>query len=86
MSEVHAPWTPEQVANLNAFQRNGYVHPFTCKCPNPRNTLVATQDGWVCPNDACGWVQAWAFEGMADGSIDRMYEDFWKRIRWSSDE
>jgi len=24
------PWTPEQVANLNAFQRSGKFHPFTC--------------------------------------------------------
>lgn len=31
MADVtRAPWTVEQVNALNAFQRDGQVHPFTC--------------------------------------------------------
>jgi hypothetical protein len=26
---IHAPWTAEQVDNLNRFQRCGAFHPFT---------------------------------------------------------
>lgn len=40
---IRPPWTPEQVAALNAFQRCGRVHPFTCGVCRDRDTdaLVA---------------------------------------------
>lgn len=28
-----APFTPDQVANINAFQDRGRMHPFTCMSP-----------------------------------------------------
>lgn len=30
MKRINAPFTPEQVANLNAYQKRGHFHPFTC--------------------------------------------------------
>lgn len=64
MTKVIAPWTAEQVAALNRWQRLGYVHPFTC--PNGWN-LVATTAGWVCPG-TCGYTQDWAHDFMADAT------------------
>ena len=58
-----APFTPEQVANLNAYQSRGDMHPFTCgKC---RANLRATEAGWVCDAPGCDYTQDWAFAWMA---------------------
>ena len=70
MPEINAPWTPEQVAALNAFQRSGRMHPFTCSARHPMHqTLVAEPDGWVCPDDACDYRQKWAHSFMADPDV-----------------
>lgn len=68
---VHAPFTAEQVDALNAYQNAGRMHPFTC--PNRGDglhrvtadlgALVATVDGWVCPD--CDYTQGWAHGFMA---------------------
>lgn len=75
MNQIEAPFTPEQVANLNAFQQSGRFHPFTCdlssagrssrsECPDGEGVLIATENGWSCP---CGqYVQNWAHEFMAE--------------------
>lgn len=63
---AEAPFTPEQVESLNGFQKCGCVHPFTCGGDKCRSDLVATEEGWVCPN--CDYTQNWAHEFMADGS------------------
>lgn len=81
---VHAPFTPDQVANLNEYQRSGTAHPFTCGSGNrldeahlvamrargdhDAGVLVAAEDGWHCPAVGCGYTQAWAHTGMADGT------------------
>lgn len=76
LDRIDAPWTPEQVAALNAFQEAKNAHPFTCgnrSDPGHVDTrpardlgqLVATQDGWVCP-DGCGYQQDWAYAMMLD--------------------
>ncbi|MEW2302058.1 hypothetical protein AB0958_19130 [Streptomyces sp. NPDC006655] len=64
-----APWSEDQVANLNRHQRAGVFHPFTCgrrdeHRDNP-GVLVATVDGWRCPAAGCEYVQAWAHRFMA---------------------
>lgn len=65
--QVKAPWSTEQVANLNEFQSLALMHPFTCgQC---RADLRATEDGWVCDHCGGGVVQDWAWDHMADGSI-----------------
>lgn len=66
-----ALWTLEQVDCLNAYQRHGRFHPFTC--PNrgedghqmrhgDLGTLIATENGWVCPD--CDYTQDWAHDFM----------------------
>lgn len=66
MTKTTPPWTDEQVAALNDFQKARQFHPFTCPGDNPEcknhRELIATTDGWVC---ACGeYKQAWAHEFM----------------------
>ena len=61
-----APWPPEFVDLLNAWQACGWTHPYTC--PNrdaghPRTDwsgLVATPDGWICRE--CDYRQDWAHD------------------------
>lgn len=80
MGLVNAPWTCEQVATLNRYQREAPMHPFTCGSNNRMDAahtahqkesgdrdyglLVATPDGWACP--ACDYTQTWAHDFMAD--------------------
>lgn len=42
---------------LNAFQRSGQYHGYTC-AEHTSRLLVAHQDGWVCPE--CDYRQSWA--------------------------
>jgi len=62
-------FTPEEVVNLNDYQRSGQFHPFTCgngddpNHPHPyggNGVLVATVRGWICP--FCDYAQNWAHE------------------------
>src|SRR5262245_33229944 len=63
---VKAPWTDEQVANLNRFQACKYLHEFTCPMAHrgSSRTLIARPDGWHCPE--CDYRQSWAFCFMAE--------------------
>jgi hypothetical protein len=67
-SFVAAPWTDDQVANLNWHQTARLFHPFTCgrreHHPDNEGVLVAERDGWVCPADGCGYRQGWALPHM----------------------
>lgn len=68
LPQVIAPFTPDQVASLNGFQKCGAFHPFTCGravCTGV-GPLLAEEAGWRCTN--CGYAQNWAHEFMADGS------------------
>lgn len=72
MSEhICPPWTPEQVEALNGYQAAGRFHPFTCARRGEGGhqirhgdlgVLVATADGWICPD--CDYTQDWAHEFM----------------------
>ena len=68
---VHAPFSGEQVNNLNKFQRLGSFHPFTCgkrdQHPDDEGVLVAYEEGWKCPVDDCDYTQNWAIDAVADG-------------------
>jgi len=60
---LRAPWTSEQVDILNAFQRRGDVHEFTCPTEHDADrTLFATVAGWICPH--CDYRQDWAHRAM----------------------
>lgn len=65
---IKAPWTIDQVHALNAYQRLGYVHEFTCaESHDGRDRILrATSGGWKCPT--CDYTQDWAHEWMADKS------------------
>jgi ribosomal protein S27AE len=60
---IKAPFTEDQVASLNAYQKSEFVHPFTCVCGD-HIPLVATKDGWIC--NKCAYTQKWAHDFMAD--------------------
>lgn len=62
---VEAPWSVEQVRNLNDYQA-GLLPPYTCPqdCGEPAVRLVATVGGWRCP--ACAYTQNWAHLYAAD--------------------
>lgn len=72
---AHTPWTADQVESLNGYQTSGYGHPYTCPDRDvntyaetlvDRGVLVATTDGWRCPD--CGYTQGWAHQWAADGT------------------
>lgn len=70
MTAIWAPWTPEQVAALNEFQRRGQFHPFTCGGDHVPGSpvLVAREDGWHCSDpygEGCAYRQNWAHSFMA---------------------
>lgn len=85
--QVRVPWTPGQVASLNAYQMVGVFRPYTCRNrgdadhpdipPYDRGTLVASTAGWQCPIRGCGYTQNWAFRWTADGS--------WAQHRFTGD-
>lgn len=64
MSQIHAPWTDQQVASLNVYQKADYVHPFTSVWGV---ILTATEAGWV-EAQFGPIVQDWAYEFMTDWS------------------
>lgn len=69
-----ATWTDEQVKALNELQTGErYGHPYTCPNRgdgkhrhngNDKGCLVATPDGWVCPD--CDYTQDWAHESSME--------------------
>jgi hypothetical protein len=81
MSKVYAPFTPDQVASLNAYQRSGTFHEFTCGSDNCHAVVVydskailhASPKGWKCPFTNCDYTQDWAYDWMADWT--------WKTMR-----
>jgi hypothetical protein len=60
---IKAPFSQVQVFFLNKFQETRRFHPFTCGGDGCRANLVATTDGWRCPN--CDYTQDWAHDFMA---------------------
>jgi len=74
--KTFAPWTPDEVAGLNAWQSDPRVHPFTCGGDRMDEAhrayqaahggdfgqLVATPEGWTCP--VCDYRQTWAHSFM----------------------
>ena len=72
MTNAYAPFTEDQILSLNEYQTQSHFLPVTCgHCGYP---LLATKDGWVCPN-CQRWKQEWAHGFMADWS--------WK-ITWNA--
>jgi len=74
MEKITTPFSDEAVANLNAWQQSGEIHPFTCGNPKCRAVLAATKDGWVCPIPGCGYTQNWAHDFMTKENQDASSE------------
>lgn len=86
MERIDAPFTDEQVTQLNKYQKSGGFHPFTCdrkakECEvrtEPKDwskdgVLLATTDGWTCP---CGkYKQNWAHQFMADEKVQNTIDN-----------
>jgi len=74
-------FTLDEVKSLNAFQRAGVAHPYTCVYGRDRNhldgegVLVATERGWICLY--CDYTQDWAHGFMKDWSWKEM---FWREL------
>ncbi len=65
MSEkITAPWTPEQVGSLSAYQDSGRFHPFTCPDHSQQGILIPTINGWIC--QFCDYKQDWAHAFMGE--------------------
>lgn len=74
MKTVEAPFTEEQVDNINDYQTSYTFHPFTCCSPEDieeclrakgedDGILIASKEGLTCP---CGkYKQDWVHEFMA---------------------
>jgi hypothetical protein len=78
MKTITAPWTEEQVENLNKRQERHDIHPYTCGRDGCGGVLVATEDGWVCPN--CDYNQKWAHSVDGEGMIDPY--DVWDTLTY----
>lgn len=83
LEDRRPPWTEKEVANINAFQKSGAMHPLTCGCgsdDHPNRVLVARTDGLHCPNGRCTWLQTTGVErALADGSLLQSISDNWRR-------
>ena len=61
MDKIKAPFTQEQVDGLNAYQKAGIFHEYTCGNEHEGNRiLVATVNGLRCPT--CDYNQVWAYD------------------------
>lgn len=63
-------FSPNQVRNLEEFQRARVMHPFTCpnrsdEAHHGSGELVATVRGWIC--QYCDYTQDWAHDFMMNG-------------------
>jgi ribosomal protein S27AE len=67
--DVEAPFTDDEVASLNAYQKSNLGHPYTCECGD-HVILIATTDGWVCSR--CAYTQTWCHDFTANWDWTRL--------------
>lgn len=56
--ELPFVFSEDEVESLNAYQDAGVMHPFTCGNCSGHRDLIATREGWHCPD--CDYRQDWA--------------------------
>ena len=75
---IHAPFNEEQVKNINEYQTDGMMHPFTCPCDHDdgaetehiaEHLLIADKKRLYCGD--CDYEQFWVHDFMADGSANK---------------
>lgn len=64
-NKTFAPWEPQQIESLRAYQQSTAFFPFVCKY-NHDHILTAQKNALVC--DQCGDKRTWAYEWMLDFS------------------
>lgn len=63
---ITAPWTDDQVMQLNRYQTGEYMHPFTCPSEMHEAVLIGSRDNWECPYPECDYTQTWAHDFMVN--------------------
>lgn len=63
-----APWTQEQVDNINRYQKSGVFHEFTC--PGDSSSLIATKTGLIC--EWCDFEQNWVNDFMLNFTQEQL--------------
>lgn len=64
MPRLDAPWTPEQVAAIEAYQKRDDAHPFTC--PDHSDRPLSVLPGFLyCAVHDCAYTQRWVHDWMA---------------------
>ena len=94
--KIKAPFTPEQVINLNAYQKQGHFHPFTCgsakRCVEKvthhshKGDIVWEVSTTLVATEAgwvcpnCDYTQDWAWGFMGEPPITQQQHDQNKTI------
>jgi hypothetical protein len=77
-------FTPDEVKSLNAFQRVGVRHPYTCVRGRDQNhldgegVLLATEHGWIClyceytQDGASEFMKNWKWKEMSARELEGM--------------
>lgn len=65
---LEAPWSPSEVATLNAYQRAEWLGSVVCDGTHGEAPpkLLAQQDGWRCPDPGCGKRKTWVAGGATN--------------------
>lgn len=68
--KTEAPFTEEQVSNINEWQESGFVHRLTCpdNCDEFGESMFAIEIGMFCPQ-CDGLKQEWVPTGVVDGTL-----------------
>lgn len=72
--KINAPFTVEQARALNAMQREGPIHPYTCGIDSTHPPLWASMMdyGWRCAYPSCDYRQDWALSSSVELGIEIM--------------
>lgn len=72
---ARAPWDEAQIKSLNDYQEARVFHPYTHSRDEDGNDeiLVATKDGWKCPNHP-DHLQDWAWDWTANDQWRTIFE------------
>lgn len=70
---LRAPWDSGTVQALNALQRSGKRHGYTC-AEHPTLFLEAREDGWHCPN--CDYHQNWVDQTAVQAGMQIVKEQW----------
>lgn len=69
---VKAPFSPDQVRWINAYQRSGAFQPLTCPNLHKSRILAAEPEGMVCTKrPRCSYTQSWVPAFVVDPRWER---------------